>query len=167
MERKNRTIIFFLLLIFLGTSCKTADDASIKPSDNNDNPSEMGVKVTKATTSGTTTNYSFSVTLESPDTGCDQYADWWEVVSMETGELLYRRILAHSHVDEQPFTRSGGPANATPSDQLMIRGHMNNLGYGKVVLVGSVSDGFVSDTIGRNFAISLETAAPLPNDCAF
>ena len=56
--------------------------------------------------SGSAQSYTFSVTLRSSDTGCDHYADWWEVLSSD-GELIYRRVLLHSHVDEQPFTRSG------------------------------------------------------------
>ena len=52
--------------------------------------------------------FRFDVGVRSPDTGCDQYADWWEVIGQD-GRLLYRRVLSHSHVGEQPFARSGEP----------------------------------------------------------
>ena len=64
--------------------------------------------VRSVSASGEANAYRFSVEISSPDLGCEQYADWWEVVD-EDGELIYRRVLAHSHVSEQPFTRSGGP----------------------------------------------------------
>jgi len=49
--------------------------------------------------------YAFAVTVFSPDTGWDKYADEWRIES-ETGDVLGVRELAHPHVDEQPFTRS-------------------------------------------------------------
>ncbi len=49
--------------------------------------------------------WSFSVSLRHDDTGWDHYADNWEVLS-PNGEILAERVLAHPHVDEQPFTRS-------------------------------------------------------------
>ncbi len=49
--------------------------------------------------------YRFDVTIESADTGWEKYADAWEVRAPD-GTVLGTRILAHPHVDEQPFTRS-------------------------------------------------------------
>ena len=49
--------------------------------------------------------YRFDVTVRSPDTGWEKYADRWEVRAPD-GTLLGERVLAHPHVDEQPFTRS-------------------------------------------------------------
>lgn len=46
-----------------------------------------------------------SVTVRSADTGWDRYADRWELVAPD-GSVLATRVLAHPHVDEQPFTRS-------------------------------------------------------------
>lgn len=111
-------------------------------------------------------NYTFAATISSADTGCEQYADWWEVADAETGELLYRRILAHSHTNEQPFTRSGGPVPIEPDQSVLIRGHMGGMQsrYGGQVLGGSVEAGFepVTDSLA-----SLESVEPLPTGCAF
>lgn len=45
-----------------------------------------------------------SVTIRHADTGWDDYADGWRVVA--DGEVVGTRVLAHPHVEEQPFTRS-------------------------------------------------------------
>jgi len=49
--------------------------------------------------------FTFGVTVQSADTGWDKYADLWEV-TVADGAVLGTRVLAHPHVDEQPFTRS-------------------------------------------------------------
>lgn len=116
---------------------------------------------------GTEEEYTFAVTLLSHDTGCDHYADWWEVLA-EDGTLLYRRILEHSHVDEQPFSRSGGPVPVTSSRKVIVRGHMNASGYGGKVMSGTVGGGFTYDpSIDRSFAQDVEHQEPLPTGCAF
>jgi len=122
--------------------------------------------VTAVSFTGQANNYTLSVTIKSPDTGCDQYADWWEVFTAE-GELIYRRILGHSHVTEQPFTRSGGSVNVGPDDFIYVRAHMNNLGYGTSVFSGKIGEALVADTLAVDFAKELETAEPLPTNCAF
>lgn len=50
--------------------------------------------------------YRFSVTLKHADTGWDHYADQWQVVSADGGQVYGTRTLHHPHVNEQPFTRS-------------------------------------------------------------
>jgi len=105
----------------------------------------------------------FSVTVSSPDTGCDQYADWWEILS--TSEtLIYRRILNHSHVDEQPFTRSGEPINVSPTQTLVVRAHLNTGGYGQA-MQGSITKGFSWTTLREDFAEIAESTEPLPTEC--
>jgi uncharacterized protein (TIGR01244 family) len=109
----------------------------------------------------------FSVTIKSADTGCKQYADWWEVLTPE-GKLLYRRILGHSHKDEQPFERSGGPVPVKPDDTVIVRAHMNPAGYGGKAMRGSSADGFAeAPEVDANFAAALASEAPLPEGCAF
>jgi len=122
--------------------------------------------VTAITTQGKSEAYSFAVTLESTETGCAQYADWWEVLS-EKGELLYRRILVHSHPNTQPFTRSGGSIAININDTVYVRAHMNKEGYVGTVMKGSVSKGFKVVTDLPTFSENLERQSPLPQGCLF
>jgi hypothetical protein len=127
---------------------------------------QIKANVIKVTVTGNPGAYTFSVTVKSPDTGPDQYADWWEVLS-SNGRLLYRRILLHSHVDEQPFTRSGGPVPIGPHDAVFVRAHMSTAGYGGVAFHGSVAQGFVETELPSDFAADVELLEPQPEDCAF
>ncbi|MEO0948865.1 MAG: hypothetical protein AAFY11_12110, partial [Cyanobacteria bacterium J06641_5] len=108
----------------------------------------------------------FAVTIRSPDTGCGQYADWWEVLA-EDGELLYRRVLAHSHVGEQPFTRSGGPVAVAADRVIIVRAHMHPTGYGTQALRGTIATGFEEIALPEGFVAAAATEAPQPPPCAF
>lgn len=80
-----------LLVLLTTASASFADDAVIESAE--------------ARATGST--WSFSVTLRHGDTGWEDYADGWRVVT-EDGQELGLRVLYHPHVDEQPFTRSLG-----------------------------------------------------------
>lgn len=127
----------------------------------NDKANVISVRV-----SGQPGAYDFDVGIRSPDTGCKQYADWWEVVS-EDGKLLYRRVLLHSHVDEQPFSRNGGPVPIQPNTVVLVRAHMNASGYGGDVFKGSVTKGFTKTDLAADFAAALAKQQPLPQGCDF
>lgn len=110
-------------------------------------------------------SYRFAVTLRSPDRDCSRYASWWEIVR-EDGSLVYRRVLMHSHPDEQPFTRGGGPVRVQPDETLIVRAHLHPAGYGGVAFRGSVSAGFARwDDAPDDFAGDLAQSPPLPSEC--
>ena len=115
---------------------------------------------------GSPNQYQFNVSISSPDTGCEQYADWWEVLT-EDGELIYRRILLHSHVSEQPFTRSGRPVDIDADTVVIIRSHMNQTGFGGMAMKGSVESGFVETKLPPDIADGIENDPPLPSGCNF
>lgn len=84
----------------------------------------QNVKVSK---SGDT--FSFDVTIRHTDTGWDDYADIWRVKD-ENGKVLGERILAHPHVNEQPFTRSlSGVAIPAGTTQVVIEAHDTVTGW--------------------------------------
>lgn len=121
--------------------------------------------VLSVTAHGDAGTYQFTVEIASPDTGCGQYADWWEVLDSD-GALLYRRILTHSHVDEQPFIRSGGPVAIDPDTEIWVRAHLHPAGYGGQAMRGSVAGGFVSAAPPPDWAATPATDLPRPG-CAF
>jgi hypothetical protein len=78
-------------------------------------------------------SYRFDVTLRHGDTGWDHYADGWEVIST-SGDVLGKRVLAHPHVGEQPFTRSlSGVKVPQGTSSVSIRAHDSVHGYNKKV----------------------------------
>ncbi len=146
--------------------CACDGAGTVTPTSDDNVMTASTAAITAVNFTGEPDNYTFIVTIESPDTGCNQYADWWEVFNAD-GRLIYRRVLAHSHVDEQPFTRSGGPVNIEANETIFVRAHMNNSGYGDQVFTGSIDQGFTQDSLDASFAANLETTEPLPDGCAF
>ncbi len=128
-------------------------------------PTDARADVVAVKARGRSGAYQFVVTLRSPDESCEQYANWWEVVR-EDGSLAYRRILRHSHPDEQPFARAGGPVPVKRDEVVVIRGHLHPAGYGGVAFRGSVAEGFARWEDGPvDFAAGLDEKKPLPSDC--
>lgn len=159
---------FLVLLIVSVLYISACNQNHVNPEDVLESSISLDEKasIVSVTTSGDENTYTFSVGIASPDTGCEQYANWWEVIS-ENGDLLYRRILGHSHVNEQPFVRSGGSVPITSGTVVIIRAHMNTSGYGTIGYKGSISEGFSEFIIEENFANELATQEPLPDGCAF
>jgi len=157
--------LYFIFPLFF-ISCNTSDNPG--NGDNTDivEPLEQA-EVVSVSVTGNENSYTFSIGIVSPDTGCEQYANWWEVISEDGSELIYRRILGHSHVNEQPFIRSGGAVEISSTKTVIIRAHMNTSHYGIKVFKGTVASGFSAFTIDDDFATNLEIQEPLPTGCAF
>ena len=155
-----------LLGMLLGTLLGTAVFcATNNPAESSPKPTERA-EVRSVTVTEEPSSPTFQVEVSSPDTGCDQYADWWEVVDEEQN-LLYRRVLRHSHVEEQPFIRSGGPVTVAPDQTVWVRVHLHPTGYSPRGMQGTIEEGFESVQLPPNFAGHLEVKAPLPDRCAF
>jgi hypothetical protein len=81
--------------------------------------------------------WTFAVTVEHPDTGWEDYADGWDVVTPD-GTVLktnpddeFTRVLLHPHEAEQPFTRNqSGIAIPEGVTEVRVRAHDIVDGYG-------------------------------------
>ncbi|MAW85738.1 MAG: hypothetical protein CMJ42_04315 [Phyllobacteriaceae bacterium] len=77
-------------------------------------------------------SYTFHVTIRHGDEGWDHYADRWQVLGPD-GAVLGERVLAHPHVDEQPFTRSqSGIVIPDDLEEVTVRAHDSVHGWGGV-----------------------------------
>lgn len=153
----------FLALVLAGCNSSSNDGST---TDTEQTSEKAVADITEVTAQGDAGNYTFYVTIASDETGCKQYADWWEVLSND-GQLIHRRILAHSHPTDQPFTRASSPVNIQAEDTVYIRAHMNKDGYTGAVFKGSVVSGFLKATTIPNFSDEIAAQQPLPSGCAF
>lgn len=110
-----KQLISFIIMMFTLPSIASSGEANIVAA----NLKETG-----------NNTYRFEVTLQHADTGWNHYADKWEVVA-PNGAVLATRVLAHPHVNEQPFTRSlSGVHIADEITRVEIRGHDSVHGFG-------------------------------------
>jgi hypothetical protein len=73
----------------------------------------------------------FDVTVRHNDQGWDHYADAWQVIDPQNGEILGERLLAHPHNNEQPFTRSQSGIVILPGlNRVAVRARCNVHGFG-------------------------------------
>lgn len=86
-------------------------------------------EILAASASNRGTGWTISVTLSHPDTGWEHYADGWEVLAPD-GTRLGMRVLAHPHVNEQPFTRAlSGVDIPEGIDHVLIRARCLSTGW--------------------------------------
>ena len=137
--------------------------------------------------SGVPGNYTLTVRIQSPDTSCQNRANWWEVITPD-GTLIERRIIDTVHRDKQPFSDSLAAIDITADQTVIIRAHFegiylsgndylvderlreynatlgvdNRAGYTDQALKGSIAEGFEVVRISENFAKWLEEEEPLP-----
>ncbi|UCB46730.1 MAG: hypothetical protein JSV25_04745 [Spirochaetota bacterium] len=73
----------------------------------------------------------FEVTVRHNDEGWDHYADEWQVTNPNDSSIVAERVLAHPHVEEQPFTRSLGNVGIPKKlTQVLIRAKCNIHDFG-------------------------------------
>jgi len=186
LKSLHRPELTHWLLVFACAACSSCSDDDNRASpemsasvDDSGTTAARGsyANVTAVQVTGSPSAYRFAVSIESADLDCTQYANWWEVLS-EDGALLYRRILEHSHTDENgtsdpeapgnTFTRDGGPIAVESETSVLVRAHMSNAGYSGRAMQGSPNGGFAEvSNLSRDFAADVESAAPQPAGCAF
>ena len=77
--------------------------------------------------------WTFSVAVKHDDKGPNHWVDWWRVRTPE-GRELGRRVLLHSHEDEQPFTRDERIRIPPNVRSVVVEAHDKTHGLGGVTV---------------------------------
>lgn len=93
-------------------------------------------------------SWCFAVQVKHNDQGWDHYADAWHITDL-AGNVLGKRVLAHPHDNEQPFTRSlCGIEIAEVLQKVVVSSTCNVHGFGgKTIIVD------LNKTQGNGFTI--------------
>lgn len=108
----------------------------LPPTQNSNSSANADVKFVRAV-QAVDGSWTFYVTVEHPDTGWEDYADGWDVVTPD-GEVIkpdpdsqFTRLLLHPHVEEQPFIRSqSGIVIPDGVNWVTVRAHDSVDGFG-------------------------------------
>jgi hypothetical protein len=131
----------------------TEAPSPIPPTEGKGNADALHVRAVQAK-DGT---WTFHVTVQHPDTGWEDYADGWDVLTPD-GTVLkpdpdspFTRLLLHPHESEQPFTRSqSGITIPSGVTSVRVRAHDLVDGYGGREVVVDLTvvsgDGFQVET---------------------
>lgn len=93
-------------------------------------------------TEGTDGLWRFDTTVRHADGGWRHYADLWQVLDAQSGEVIAERVLLHPHDQEQPFKRSlGGIRIPEGVSRVRIRAKCNVHGFGGRELVIELKPG--------------------------
>jgi hypothetical protein len=111
----------------------TAAPTSPPPSETSANADVEFVRAVE----GADGTWTFHVTVRHPDTGWEDYADGWDVLTPD-GTVIqpdpsspFTRLLLHPHETEQPFTRSQSGIVIPPAaTQVRVRAHDLVDGFG-------------------------------------
>lgn len=127
-----------LLVILLATACASPKTPSLPTSSlpTPERQADADVLYVRAV-QASDGSWTFHVTVQHPDTGWEDYADGWDVVTPDGSVLKpdsgspFTRLLLHPHENEQPFTRSQSgitiPGSVT---QVRVRAHDLLHGFG-------------------------------------
>ncbi|MGR3274057.1 nSTAND1 domain-containing NTPase [Acaryochloris marina NIES-2412] len=114
--------------------------------------------------------HTLKVNLYGPSKGCEQYIDWWEILS-EDQELLDRRTFNTNHEAQQTFPGNSKPIQVAVDQTLLVRAHLHledkdKSGYeARQAWEGNIKDGFKMIRLPENFATDLAKADPQPKPC--
>ncbi|MDJ0704010.1 MAG: tetratricopeptide repeat protein [Leptolyngbyaceae cyanobacterium MO_188.B28] len=138
-----------------------------------------GAVVLQTEVTGNEGNYSFEVTIQSPDQNCTYHTNWWEILTPE-GDLIKRQTLDNPHGDQASWSSQLSSVDVQPDQTLLIRAHFQGgyidnggnfslnssfSGYNNQALGGSINEGFQIVRLPATFAPWLEDAEPQPTEC--